>query len=219
MKKLYDITFAFITRSMGYGIAVVLFSILWSGLITEANLLYISPTLTHFFDFSDDFFLLLKILFVLPFPTAVILYGGLTRIGIPALLPSFRTANRLIVAEGGSISITAGLSKDEYSGLLRAINRIPVIFFTVAVIEVAYIDIVVLAYAFWMNYSAFSVSLNFLVRTERLPSTPASATCWPDGHGQVRRVQDDAALAPGRTTTTGALELQARAIIAPWWAS
>ena len=161
MKKLYDIIFALMTRFSGYGIAVVLFSILWSGIITEANLLYIAPTLMHFFDFSRDFFLILSILFVLPFPTAAFLYGALTRLGIPALLPSFRIANRLIVAEGGSISIKAGLSEDEYSGLLRAINRIPVIFFMVAAIEVAYIDIVVLAYAFYMNYSVTSISLIF----------------------------------------------------------
>lgn len=161
MKKLYDTIFALSTRIAGYGGAVVLFSILWSGLITEANLLYLSPILTHFFDFSPDFFLILKITFILPFPTAFLLYGCLTRIGIPAILPSFRTVNKNIIAGKSAVSIRAGLSAGEYRILLRAINRLPVIFFIVAVIEVAYIDVVVLAYALYMDYSGASIALIF----------------------------------------------------------
>jgi len=161
MRKLYDGIFALFTRIFGYGVAVVLFSILWSGAITEGNLLYLTPTLIQFFDFSPEFFLILKILFVLPFPTAFLLYGALTRLGVPAILPSFRTANRLIVAEGGTVSIAAGLPAEEYRRLLKAINRIPIIFFIVAVVEVAYIDIAVLAYAVIMKYSIGSIALIF----------------------------------------------------------
>ena len=45
--------------------------------------------------------------------------------------------------------------------LLKAINRIPVIFFIVAVIEVAYIDVTVLVIALLSGYSGQSILLIF----------------------------------------------------------
>ena len=155
--KLYRIVFNFFTRISGYGIAVTAFSILWSGIITEVNLMYLIPILSLFFDFSTEWFTVLKVLFILPFPTALVLYGFFTKIGIPAIMPSFRIANKNIYVEKGELVIRDGLAAGEYIALLKAINRIPVIFFIVAVIEVAYIDIAVLAIAFLSGYSGMSL--------------------------------------------------------------
>ena len=138
---------------MSYGMAVVLFSILWAGLFTQLNLMYLVPILSRFFDFNSQWFLLLKVLFLLPYPTAIVLYGAFTRLGIPAALPGFRLANRHINVENGSLAITEGLTGEEYRTLLKAINRMPVIFLIVAIIELGYIDIIVLVAAFYQDFS------------------------------------------------------------------
>lgn len=161
MKKIYDKTFVFITRHVGYGCAVVVFSILWSGLITEINLMYLVPILSLFFDFSDEWFSVLKVLFILPFPSALFFYGAFTRLGLPAIFPGFRTVNRDIVAEDGKLRIRDGLAEEGCRALLKAVNRLPMIFFFVAVAEVAYIDIIVLVYAVVNNYSASTIGLIF----------------------------------------------------------
>lgn len=153
MKKVYDSLFNFFTRSMSYGIAVVLFSVLWAGLFTQLNLMYLVPMMSRFFDFNSQWFLLLKVLFLLPYPTAMVLYGAFTRLGIPAALPGFRLANRHINVENGSLAITEGLTGEEYRALLKAINRMPVIFLIVAIIELGYIDIIVLVAAFYQGFS------------------------------------------------------------------
>ncbi|MBP7584481.1 MAG: serine/threonine-protein phosphatase [Spirochaetes bacterium] len=159
MKTLYKRIFAFTTRYAGYGSAVMVFSVLWSGLITEINLIYLVPIMSLFFDFSPQWFSVLKVLFILPYPSALFFYGAFTRLGIPALFPSFRTVNRDIVADGGAVGVRKGLSLDGSRALLKAVDRMPVIFFFVAVFEVAYIDIIVLAYAIINGYSAATIGL------------------------------------------------------------
>ena len=152
VRKGADRVFAFFTALVGYGYAVILGSALFSGFFSMLNLLYLIPIASLFFDFTSDWIRLLMVCFAIPFPTSFILYGIFSRLGIPPLLPSFRTVNRHITG-GKKTALADGLDAARYLEILRALNRIPLIILTVATIEVAYIDIVVLVYAVYSHFS------------------------------------------------------------------
>jgi serine phosphatase RsbU (regulator of sigma subunit) len=152
MKKIYQIVFNFITRKMSYGMAVALSSILWSGLFTIINIIYVSSELSRYFpDFTDEFIVLMCICFISPFMIAGPLHGAFHRLGIPALLPSFRVVNKYIHVDG-DLKIQDGLTGETYLSILKAINRLPIVFFYIALIETTVIQCILFAYGFYKNY-------------------------------------------------------------------
>ncbi len=134
IKKIYKIVFNFLTRKMSYGIAVAFSSILWSGLFTILNIIYVASELSRYFpDFTDEFIFVMGLCFIFPFIMAGVLHGAFHRLGIPALLPSFRVVNKYIYVDG-DLKIQDGLTGETYLSILEAINRLPIVFFYVALI-------------------------------------------------------------------------------------
>lgn len=152
MKKIYLIIFNFITRKMCYGMAVAFSSILWSGLFTILNIIYVASELSRYFpDFTDEFILVMGLCFIFPFIMAGVLHGAFHRLGIPALLPGFRVVNKYIYVDG-DLTIQDGLTGEKYLSILEAINRLPIVFFYVALIETTVIQCILFAYGFYKNY-------------------------------------------------------------------
>jgi len=152
IKKIYKIVFNFLTRIMSYGIAVALSSILWSGLFTIINITYMTFESSRYYpDFTDEFILLMGLCFTFPFIIAGVLHGAFHRLGIPALLPSFRVVNKYIYVDG-DLKIQDGLTGEKYLSILEAINRLPIVFFYVALIETTVIQCILFAYGFYKNF-------------------------------------------------------------------
>jgi serine phosphatase RsbU (regulator of sigma subunit) len=156
IKYFFSELFNSIAKKISYGVAVALSSIMLSGLFTIVNITYVTSELSRFFpDFNSQYIILMDLLCVLPFISACILYGLFHRLGIPALIPAFRMVNNCFHVDG-KLKIKDGLSGETYLSILKSLNSIPSIFFRVALIDMTYIQVILIGYGIYNNYHLYS---------------------------------------------------------------
>lgn len=125
--KLYNYLFTLVTRFTSYGIAVALLAAGISGWIAMAFAVYYARAIQLALD--ESLILTLFGLFAGAIALHGLQFGILRKLGIPGVGTSVRTVNRHILyrKSSGRIEVARDLSVEEYSRLLKAIIRLPMI--------------------------------------------------------------------------------------------
>jgi methyl-accepting chemotaxis protein len=156
MNTVYSAIFKFLTKRVSYGIALASFSVLYAGILTITNQDYCIRFYSKYFDFTQESIFYIRVLFGISVSFAAVLYGGFHRIGIPALLPSFRIVNKYIHAEG-DLTIQEGHDGETYQTILKAINRLPILSIHVAFVEIGIIGTFMLVYSLYHEHSSGTI--------------------------------------------------------------